>query len=82
MQTPDQEWPHWAAVLQHYHLDQLTAWVLDAGGPFALLTAQALYFFYPFMPSGQIKVLTSMLEEEEEMHAFIRYLRGEHNPDE
>jgi len=76
MQTPDQEWPHWAAVLQHYHLDQLTAWVLDAGGPFALLTAQALYFFRTFLGPERADPLARMLEDEGEVRRFVTYLQS------
>jgi hypothetical protein len=77
MQTPRAYWSAWAKRLQRLKLDTFAAWLLEAAGPFALLSAQALYFFHPFIPSRQIKVLASMLEEEEEVQAFARFLRGE-----
>ena len=77
MQTPRAYWSAWAERLQHLKLDTFAAWLLEAAGPFALLSAQALYFFRPFIPGDQISDLASMLEEEEEVYAFVRYLRGE-----
>lgn len=76
MQTPDQEWPRWAAVLQHYHLDQLTAWVLEAGGPLALLGAQALYFFRSFLGPERSDALARVLEDEGELRRFVSYLQS------
>lgn len=75
MQTPRAYWSAWAERLQRMRLDTFAAWLLEAVGPFALLSAQALYFFQPFLPGEQINDLASMLEEEEEVHAFVRYLR-------
>ena len=77
MQTPRAYWSAWAERLQHLKLDTFAAWLLEAAGPFALLSAQALYFFHPFIPGEQINDLASMLEEEEEVRAFVRYLRGD-----
>jgi len=77
MQTPRAYWSAWAERLQHLKLDTFAAWLLEAAGPFTLLSAQALYFFHQFIPREQISDLASMLEEEEEVHAFVRYLRGD-----
>ena len=77
MRTPRAYWSAWAERLQYLKLDTFAAWLLEAAGPFALLSAQALYFFHPFIPGRQITILASMLEEEEEVQAFARYLRGE-----
>ncbi len=75
MQTRD-EWPNWAALLQRYHLDQLTAWVLEAGGPIALLGAQALYFGRSFLGPQRTDLLARTLEDDNEVRAFAAYLQG------
>ena len=75
MQTRD-EWPNWAALLQRYHLDQLTAWVLEAGGPIALLGAQALYFGRSFLGTQRADLLARTLEDDEAVRAFAAYLHG------
>ena len=80
MQAPRAHWPAWAERLQYWKLDSFAAWMLEAAGPFALLSAQALYFFRPFLPARQVGFLATMLEEEEEVRAFAEYLRGEKNP--
>jgi hypothetical protein len=71
-----EEWARWAAVLQRYHLDQLTAWVLEAGGPFALLGAQALYFGRSFLGPERTDPLARTLEDEHELRLFIAYLQA------
>ncbi len=75
MQTRE-AWPHWASLLQRYHLDQLTAWVLEAGGPFALLGAQALYFGRTFLGPGRVDPLARTLEDEGELRDFIAFLHS------
>jgi len=77
MQTLRAFWPAWAESLRHWKLDAFVAWLLEAGGPFTLLSAQALYFTGPFLGGEQIEVLARMLEEDDEVHAFARYLRKE-----
>jgi hypothetical protein len=52
---------------------------LEAGGPFTILGAQAVYFSQPFLGGGKLNSLAQMLEEDEESQAFARYLRGELN---
>ena len=76
MQTPHQEWSRWATVLQHYHLDGLTAWVLEAGGPFALLGAQALYFFRSFLGPERADSWARVLEDKSELRGFLTYLQS------
>ena len=71
------DWPRWAATLQRYHLDQLAAWTLEAGGPLALLSAQALYFGRSFLGSGRADALARMLENDAETRAFADYLQKE-----
>jgi hypothetical protein len=70
-------WSHWAASLRRLKLDGLAAWLLEAGGPLTVLSAQALYLSQPFLGGNQLNVLAHMLEEEDETQAFARYLRGE-----
>lgn len=77
MQTPRAFWPAWAERLQTWKLDAFAAWLLEAGGPYTLLSAQALYFARPFIGGNQIDILARMLEEDEEVHAFAKYLREE-----
>lgn len=77
MQTPRAYWPAWAERLQHWKLTAFAAWLLEAGGPFALLSSQALYFAHPFLGGEQIEVLANMLEEDDEVLAFASYLRKE-----
>ena len=71
-----EEWAHWAALLRQYHLDQLTAWALEAGGPLALLGAQALYFGRSFMGTRIADPLARLLEDENEVRAFAAYLHA------
>ena len=77
MQTSRAFWPAWAEHLHTWKLDALAAWLLEAGGPFTLLGAQALYFAGPFLGGEQIENLARMLEEDEEVLAFANYLREE-----
>lgn len=77
MQTPRAFWPAWAERLQTWKLDAFAAWLLEAGGPYTLLGAQALYFARPFLGGEQLDTLARMLEEDEEVLAFANYLREE-----
>lgn len=77
MQTTRADWPAWIERLQAMKLDALAAWLLEAGAPFALLAAQALYFLRPFHRSESLEALTAMLEQSDETHAFVDCLRGE-----
>ncbi len=54
--------------------------MLEAGSPLTLLGAQALYIGQPFLGGKQEhswKSFAHMLEEDEEVQAFTRFLRGE-----
>ena len=74
---PRSEWSTWAESLRRLKLDVVAAWLLEAGGPFTVLGAQAVYLSQPFMGGKKLDSLAHMLEEEEETQAFARYLRGE-----
>jgi hypothetical protein len=76
---PRSEWSKWAESLRRLKLDGFAAWLLEAGGPFTILGAQAVYFSQPFVRGEKLNLLARMLEEEEETQAFARYLRGELN---
>lgn len=69
----------WAESLRRLKLDGFAVWLLEAGGPFTILGAQALYFSRPFLGGGKLDTLAHILEEDEESQAFARYLRGEMN---
>jgi hypothetical protein len=74
------DWPHWAESLRRFKLDGLASWLLEAGAPLTVLGAQALYLSQPFLggkPASLWGSLAHMLEEDEEVQAFARYLRGE-----
>ena len=74
------DWSHWAESLRRFKLDGLASWLLEAGAPLTVLGAQALYLGQPFLGGKQGTTWTSfaqMLEEDEEVQAFARYLRGE-----
>jgi hypothetical protein len=75
MQTRE-AWPRWASLLQRFHLDQLTAWVLEAGGPLPLLGAQALYFGRSFLGAGWTDPLARTLEDDGELQAFVAFLHS------
>jgi hypothetical protein len=77
MQTPREYWPRWAELLHEYKLDQFAAWMLEAGGPLALLGAQALYFGRGFLGTDQIDALARTLEDDSEARAFAVYLQAE-----
>ena len=74
------DWSHWAESLRRLKLDGLASWLLEAGAPLTLLGAQALYISRPFLGGKEGHAWNSfarMLEEDDEVQAFARYLRGE-----
>jgi hypothetical protein len=75
MQSTRAFWPVWAERLQDWKMDSLAAWLLEAGGPFTLLSAQALYIASPFLGGTQVKNFARMLEQNEEIQAFISFLQ-------
>jgi hypothetical protein len=77
MRTPRAYWPAWAERLRGWKLDAFAAWLLEAGGPFNLLGAQALYFAHPLVGGEQIEAVAHMLEADDEVLAFASYLRNE-----
>jgi hypothetical protein len=77
MQTPREYWPRWAELLKRFHLQHFAAWMLEAGGPLALLGAQALYFGRGFLGTHQMDALARTLEDDSEVLAFTAYLQAE-----
>ena len=71
------DWSHWAESLRRLKLDGLASWVLEAGAPITILGAQAMYLSQPFLGGNGWNAFAHMLEEDEEVQAFARYLRGE-----
>ena len=77
MNSTREFWQRWAESLRRYQLHDLVASFLEAGSPFALLGAQAIYFSGGFLKSDQLTALAETLEEETEARAFASFLVGE-----
>ena len=79
MQVDRTLWQRWASFLQHWRIDGLVAFLLDAGGPLVVMAAQALYIGQPFlrqtMPDQSFLALANLLEDEEEGQLFAAFLR-------
>ena len=76
MQAPRANWPQWAKMLRRYQADGFASWLLEAGRPLAILTAQVLYLGRPFL-GETAQALGQMLESDEETRAFAALLNGE-----
>ena len=70
-------WSQWAESLRRLKLDGFVAWLLEAGAPLTVLGAQAIYISQPFLGREKTNAIAHMLEDENEMQAFTRTLRGE-----
>ena len=70
-------WSQWAESLRRLKLDGFVAWLLEAGAPLTVLGAQAIYISQPFLGGEKTNAIAHMLEDENEMQAFTRTLRGE-----
>jgi hypothetical protein len=72
-------WQTWTHKLQEYGLADLTASILEAGAPLAVLGAQAVYVSQPVLtavwPRLDLNPLTHLLEEDASYRAFIGGLR-------
>ena len=73
--SPRDHWSRWVQTLRRYQLDGLAAWMLEAGGPLAVLSAQALYFGQPFLGESA-SALAHTLESDDELRAFLSFLNG------
>jgi hypothetical protein len=77
MKSSREYWPRWAETLRHYQLHRVTVSLLEAGSPFALLGAQALYFGRGLIVNDQLTALAATLEEEDEIRAFVSFLNDQ-----
>ena len=77
MKASRKHWLRWAETLRRYQLHEITAAVLEAGGPLALLAAQALYFGRGLFENDQLTALAETLKEDEEARAFASLLTSE-----
>jgi hypothetical protein len=77
MKSPREYWPRWAETLRRYQLHEITATLLEAGTPLALLGAQVLYFGRGLIVNDQITALAQTLEEDNEARAFASFLLEE-----
>lgn len=72
-------WRTWGAFLRQHRLDGLVAWLLEALGPFTLLFAQFLYIGSPFLRptvfGTQLDALADLLEDPQEVNAFVAFLK-------
>jgi len=76
METPRPQWRDWANQLHRLRLKSFAAWLLEAGAPLALFSAQALFVAAPFLGSKS-EAVANMLEDENEARAFASFLRQE-----
>ncbi len=81
LQETHPAWPAWSGFLRKYGLENLTAFILEAGGPISVLGAQFLHFTGPFMRpllgDTQRESLANLLEDRDEALAFAAFLREE-----
>ena len=73
--TSRAHWSQWAETLRRYQLDGLASWMLDAGRPLVLLSAQLLYMGKPFL-GEHADALARTLESDDETRAFAAFLDG------
>lgn len=73
-------WPVWIDFLRRLGLEGFAVWLLEGGGPVAVLGAQVLYLGQPFVPpsaSVGMRALADLLEQEDESQAFTALLKGQ-----
>ena len=71
--TRREHWREWREVLRRHQLQGIAAWLLEAGAPLALLSAQLLYVGGPWLGRSAHR-LAQLLESGDETRDFIRYL--------
>ena len=72
---PRQGWREWGEILHRNRLGGMAAWLLEAGRPLAILSAQLLYAGSPFLGGGASK-LAHLLESEEDASDFVQSLES------
>lgn len=74
-------WQVWQKALHRWGGTAWAAWFLQAVGPLSILGAQLVYLTQPvlniLMPQGHLNALAQLLEEPEQVKAFVNYLREE-----
>lgn len=79
MQTDHTLWPKWARFLQHWGVDGIAAFLMEAGGPLTVLAAQVVYLGQPFLrqsdSEGHLQALVDLFEDQEEGQMFAAFLR-------
>lgn len=80
LQPSNQQTYHtWANRLRQWGLHQLTAALLEAGGPLNLVSAQLVHIGQPvlgsFVAKPQLDALADLLEEPDQTRAFVECLR-------
>ena len=75
MSSPRDYWLQWVGTLRRYQLDGLVAWLLEAGRPLVILSAQLLYMGRPFLGESA-DALARTLESDDEARAFAAFLEG------
>jgi hypothetical protein len=72
-------WRIWAQNLHRWGLEEIAAAFLEAAGPLNLILAQGFYLaqpmLAPFTSSEQLEALAGVLEDTEETHLFVAFLR-------
>jgi len=66
-------WRGWGDMLRRRRLAGLAAWLLEAGRPLALVSAQFLYMGWPLFGPGAA-TLAKLLESEDNTTEFLAYL--------
>lgn len=78
------QWSIWAQFLHRWKVGGAAAFLLDAGGPLGVLTAQVLIMGKPFLNGSNqdapFSALADLLEDEDEMKSFAAFLREENLP--
>jgi hypothetical protein len=79
MQLEHAFWSNWARFLRRWGLVELTAFLLEGGGPLLILAAQLLNFGEPLLglagPDSQVQAMVTMLEDREEAKNFSAFLQ-------
>jgi hypothetical protein len=71
-----EQWQQWGNTLRKYQLHDLAAWVLEAAGPLALISAQLLYMGMPLL-GPRAGRLAHLLESDEDTRDFLRILEAD-----
>jgi hypothetical protein len=74
-------WKKWSATLKAWQGLELTADLLEVGGPFSIIAAQMVYIGQPILssilPNNELMGIANILEEPTLRQDFINFLREE-----